>query len=239
VPPSPCQWIGRATRTRASSSEKDRRVTYHLASPVDGPTAEALQQAIESRFFYFGAADAQVRVDGTAVSVTTTRPIDQIDQLVTLPGGLDVWPVIGDVSVTPKSCDPPGPDGSVVIRPTMADPSRCVRVAAEHRQIVAGFAAGAGYELDPDGSYRVDVSLGPVATQALIDALGPPAGSDGSAARIVVVAADTGFFLAFVTIDLTTPSAVLKIHNFPNADEAARWASILSHPLPDGATFQS
>ncbi len=216
--------------------------TYRLGSPIDDPTAQALELTIGSRFGSIGLGVPDVQISGTEVTVTTTGPPDDINDinfLVARPGGFELYPVLGEAPEA--DCAAPGgaADGGALGTSGLTGPPRCLSVGpAVPLPPDPSTVSASG--VSPDGTYQLDLILTPVASQSLVDS-SPTCPEQPCLPVTLAVVTDGAIFHpeAKVTPSVTDAGMEVRLEMRGLSDPATaeRWTSVLVHPLPAGVTL--
>ncbi len=220
-----------------STSSVPTTAVYQLAAPVDDATAEALKQAVEARFRWFGAGDADVHVDGTRLMVTTAAPADRIDGLVTTPGGFELRVIVGEAD--PAACDSNGGGRpGTFMTSALAGPPRCLETTpGPTLPSPPAFESGSMW-INAD-RYEVTLGLTAAASQAVIDHW-PTCVKPCLPDSVAVVSGEAILHpAARLTSTEQDGHARLQVDipGFADPADAQMWASVLVHPLPPGMVF--
>ncbi|MGZ4695428.1 MAG: hypothetical protein ACXWA3_17535 [Acidimicrobiales bacterium] len=223
------------TTSNPAGRSSETTARYRLQLAPDATGAEALKQAIEARFRWYGKGDATVDVTGSVVSVTTEAPSERTDRLVTASGGFELRPNLGEID--PSGCDTPSTEGAS--GSASAGSPSCYRLGAPY-QLPRSAADGAGYAQTSvgDPTYGVTLELSAESGAALREQhLGL---SCASCLPETVAVLSGGSILRWVASVRDTGAGVeVALMGFVDPDEASFWAAVLTHPLPDGVSFSS
>lgn len=205
--------------------------TFDLGVVPGAAVSQTLIVTIQDRFRLAGVSDVSVQIEGRSVKVAAAASEDVVKQLVTSVGGLNVWPVLGELARTNRGCGPSSDTGSVVISPVGSGGPLCLTVGTDNQMLPGSSRADSDPVRASDGSYRTNLVLDASSAKALRE------GWVGREISRFVLLAGSEFILAESSSLTGTAEVRLTLTGLATSEDAARWRAILLRPLPPGVTF--